>query len=93
MRTEVQKRVRTYVVESWLNGDDRGFDDDTDMQRMGILDSFSTLALVAFLEETFKIQIEPVEINAETFRNVTAIASLVLEKLTALGADMSSTQP
>ncbi len=86
MREEVLKRVRDYVVESWLNGDARGFDDDTDMQRMGILDSFSTLALVAFLEETFKVQIEPVEINAESFRNVNAIASLVLAKLTALSA-------
>jgi len=81
MKDEVQQRVRGYVVESWLNGDERGFDDDTDMQRMGILDSFSTLALVAFLEETFRVQIEPVEINAETFRNVNAIASLVLAKL------------
>ena len=86
MREEVLKRVRDYVVESWLNGDARGFDDDTDMQRMGILDSFSTLALVAFLEETFKVQIEPVEINAESFRNVNAIASLVFAKLTALSA-------
>ena len=86
MSNEVHERVRDYVVESWLNGDARGFDDDTDMQRMGILDSFSTLALVAFLEETFKVQIEPVEINAESFRNVNAIASLVLAKLTALSA-------
>ena len=86
MTDEVQKRVREFVVESWLNGDDRGFDDETDMQRMGILDSFSTLALVAFLEETFKVQIEPVEINAESFRNVTAIASLVVAKLGALSA-------
>jgi acyl carrier protein len=84
MRDEVHSRVREYVVESWLNGDDRGFADDTDMQRMGILDSFSTLALVAFLEETFKVQIEPVEINAESFRNVNAIASLVIAKLTVL---------
>jgi acyl carrier protein len=86
MRDEVHNRVREYVVESWLNGDDRGFVDDTDMQRMGILDSFSTLALVAFLEETFKVQIEPVEINAESFRDVNAIASLVIAKLTALSA-------
>lgn len=86
MRNDVHKSVREYVIESWLNGDDRGFDDDTDMQRMGILDSFSTLALVSFLEETFKVQIEPIEINGETFRNVTAIARLILEKLAAVSA-------
>jgi acyl carrier protein len=86
MRDEVHKRVREYVIESWLNGDGRGFDDDTDMQRMGILDSFSTLALVSFLEETFKIQIEPIEVNGETFRSLRAIGQLILDKLAPASA-------
>jgi acyl carrier protein len=93
MRDAVHKRVREYVIDFWLNGDDRGLDDDTDMQRMGILDSFSMLALVSFLEETFKIQIEPIEINGETFRNVSAIARLTFEKITVASAAAQLIEP
>jgi acyl carrier protein len=72
--------IRKYIVESWLNGDERGLKDDTDLQEAGLLDSLTTLALVAFLEESFKVQLDPGDINAETFRTVNAIAALVVTK-------------
>ncbi len=81
MEMRVKADIRQYIVTTWLSGDERGFDDGTDLQQSGILDSFSTLALVAFLDETFKIQLDPPDINSVTFRNVGTIAQLVLEKL------------
>ena len=82
-----KERVRTginqYIVSTWLSGDGRGFDDDTDMQQSGILDSFSTLSLIGFLESTFKVQLEPADINAETFKSVNSVSKLVLGKLGA----------
>jgi acyl carrier protein len=80
MSTEVKATIRKYIVESWLNGDDRGLKDDTDLQEAGLLDSLTTLALVAFLEESFKVQLDPADINAETFRTVDAIGALVVTK-------------
>ena len=85
MEARVKTTVREHIVNTWLNGDSRGFDDDTDLQESGILDSFSTLALVAFLDESFGVQLDPAEINAETFKNVQSIAALVAEKLDAGG--------
>jgi acyl carrier protein len=81
----VTSDVRQFIVSSWLGGDERGFDDQTDLQQTGILDSFSTLTLIAFLEETFKVQLDPGDINAETFRTVRSVSKLVLEKLAAQG--------
>ena len=81
MQASVQTVVREYIVSTWLNGDSRGFDDDTDLKGIGMLDSFSTLALVAFLDESFNVQLDPAEINAESFKNVHAIANLLVEKL------------
>lgn len=75
------KTINQYIVSTWLSGDARGFDDDTDLQQSGILDSFSTLSTIGFLESTFKVQLEPAEINAETFKTVNTLSKLVLEKL------------
>jgi acyl carrier protein len=80
MSTQVNATIRKYIVESWLNGDERGLQDDTDLQEAGLLDSLTTLALVAFLEESFKVQLDPADINAETFRTVDAIGALVVTK-------------
>jgi acyl carrier protein len=83
MDSNVKSRIHNQIVTTWLNGDDRGFDDDTDLQGTGILDSFSTLSLVAFIDETFRVQLDPVDITAETFKSVTTIAELVGSKLQA----------
>jgi acyl carrier protein len=83
MDVNVKSSIHEQIVTTWLNGDDRGFDDDTDLQGTGILDSFSTLSLVAFIDDTFAVQLDPVDINAETFKSVTTIAELVSHKLGA----------
>jgi len=83
MASNVKTSIHQQIVTTWLNGDDRGFDDDTDLQGTGILDSFSTLSLVAFIDETFKVQLDPVDINAETFKSVSTISELVETKLGA----------
>jgi acyl carrier protein len=76
----VKTAIREYIVSSWLNGDERGLKDDTDLQESGLLDSLTTLSLISFLEESFKIQLDPADINAETFRTVDAIVLLVSQK-------------
>jgi acyl carrier protein len=83
MDSNVKSSIHEQIVTTWLNGDDRGFDDNTDLQGTGILDSFSTLSLVAFIDDTFRVQLDPVDINAESFKSVTTIAELVSSKLNA----------
>lgn len=85
MEARVKADVRQFIVSSWLSGDERGFDEQTDLQQTGILDSFSTLALIAFLEDTFKVQLDPADINSETFRTVSSITKLVLDKRAGQG--------
>jgi acyl carrier protein len=81
----IKDQLREYVVSNWLSGDERGFDADTDLQEAGVLDSFSTLALIGFLDETFHVHLEPAEVNADTFRTVNAIAALVAKKQQSSG--------
>ena len=77
----VKNEIHQYIVTTWLGGDERGFDDETDLQTNGILDSFSTLALAGFLDTAFKVQLDPADINSSTFRSVSTIATLVVDKL------------
>lgn len=81
MQEPIRASIRHYIVTTWLSGDERGFDDETDLLAAGVLDSFSTLSLTAFLAESFHVQLEPSEINPTHLRNVGAIASLVASKL------------
>ncbi len=86
MEARVKSEIRQHIVSTWLSGDERGFTEDTDLQEGGILDSFSTLALIGFLDSTFSIQLEPADINAQTFRSVATITRLVMDKLAKNGA-------
>lgn len=81
VETRVTDGIRDYIVSTWLSGDARGFDVDTDLQESGILDSFATLALIAYLDETFKTRLEPSEVSTESFRTVRTVAKLVVDKL------------
>ncbi len=81
MEARVKADVRQFIVSSWLSGDERGFDEQTDLQQTGILDSFSTLSLVAFMEDTFEIRLDPADVNSETFRSVDSVTRLVLNKI------------
>jgi acyl carrier protein len=88
--TEVQirKTIRDYIVTTWLSGDYRDFSDDANLLQAGILDSYSTLNLAAFLDETFHTALDPAEINPENFRTVNALTRVVLAKI---ATDSSST--
>ncbi len=81
METRVTNEIIDYIVTTWLSGDARGFTEQTDLQASGILDSFSTLALVAFLDEKFEVHLDPADVSTDSFRTVSAVADLVLGKL------------
>jgi acyl carrier protein len=84
----IRKTIYDYIVTTWLSGDERDFSDDTDLLQAGILDSFSTLNLAAFLDESFHAALDPAEINPQNFRSVNELTRTVLTKLA-----FSSTTP
>lgn len=55
----------------------RGLDDDTPLFSSGIVDSFGVLELMAFLEETFGVDIDPGRHELAEFDTVGKIAALV----------------
>jgi len=47
----------------------------------GILDSLTTIELIAKLEEQFKINIENDELNHENFNTISSISSIIKKKI------------
>ncbi len=81
MEERIRASIHQYIVSTWLSGDERGFDDDTDLVSAGILDSFSTLSITAYLEQHFDARLEPADMTPENLRSVNALARIVLGKL------------
>lgn len=73
--------VRAFILENFLPGEDpKNLTDDTELKESGILDSLSTLKLVTFLEERFKIELDASDLDAGNLASVANIASLVAAK-------------
>ena len=78
---EIRQAVREYVLNEFLPGEDPAeLTDATPLITGGILDSISTLRLVNFLEERFRITIEAHEAGVEHLDSVGQIAALIAAK-------------
>ena len=79
---EIRQAVKGYILEEFLPGEDPSeLRDDTPLITGGILDSIATLKLVAFVEETYGIELQPHEADAEHLNTISDIASLVQSKV------------
>jgi len=75
--------VKQFILENFLPGEDpKNLTDDTELKESGILDSLSTLKLVTFLEEHFKIELEASDLDAGNLSSVSSISRLVGSKTT-----------
>ena len=83
---DIRRLLREYIVSTWLSGDGRDFDDETDLTQAGILDSFSMLDLAAFIDERFRVRLEPTDLNAVNLRNVRSLTGIVHERAAAAWA-------
>jgi acyl carrier protein len=54
---------------------------DTDIIAEGLVDSLGIFKLIAFVEEAFKITIEPDEVLLENFQTLRALRNLIVKKL------------
>jgi acyl carrier protein len=54
---------------------------DTDIIGQGLVDSLGIFKLVAFVEESFGVTIEPDEVLLENFQTLRALRNLIVKKL------------
>ncbi len=75
-----QEKIRHFVVENFLFGDDQGLDNDTSFLDNGIIDSTGILELVMFLDEVFSVEIADEELVPENLDSINRIVSFLQQK-------------
>ena len=75
---EISKVVRDYIVKEYVQeGDDREITKTTPLISSGLVDSFSMVSLLRFLEKKYEIDIPDAAATPEAFDSVERIAALV----------------
>jgi acyl carrier protein len=74
-------KIRAYVVENFLFGDDNNLNDDTSFLEEGIIDSTGILELVSFIEETFPIKVEDEELVPENLNSINNVVAYLERKM------------
>ena len=87
--SDVKSKIRAFVVENYLFGDDDGLEESTSFLDTGIIDSTGILELINFISEEFFITIEDEELvpeNLDSINNVTAFIGRKVGKPCSAGA-------
>ncbi len=83
-KTTIRNTVRDHIQREFLR--DQGptsLEDSTPLITGGVLDSISTIRLVSFLEEHFKVEFQAHEVAPDYLDTLAAIADTVAGKLQA----------
>lgn len=84
---DIAGRIRAFLVDSFLLGDDDGFDDSESLIEAGIVDSTGVMEVVTFLEESFAITVDDDDLVADNLDSVERLAAFVGRKLGPNGAN------
>ena len=78
---KLKDKIRQFIVENFLFGDDNGLKDDTSFLDEGIIDSTGILELVSFLEEEFSISVEDEELIPENLDSIMNVVAYLERKM------------
>ena len=80
--SDIKSVLRAFILENLLPGEDpSNLTDETELKESGILDSMSTLKLVTFLEERYKIEFAADDLEPANLSSIAALERLVQSKL------------
>ena len=74
-------KIRAFIIENFLFGNDDGLKDDASFLEEGIIDSTGVLELVNFLEEKFNITIDDEELTPENLDSIENVTEYLERKL------------
>jgi acyl carrier protein len=77
MTDEIIPKLETFVASQILKQPNRRIAADEPLISSGLIDSFSLMDLALYVEDTFGVRIEDTELNADTFDNLSQLASLI----------------
>lgn len=78
-----QQRIRAYIVENFLLGQDDGLDNTESLLERGVVDSTGVMELAMFVEGAFNIKVNDEDFIPDNFDSIQKIAAFVERKSAA----------
>jgi acyl carrier protein len=75
--SETITKLSEFISGTILKQPNRAVDPSEALISSGLIDSFSLMDVALYVEDTFGVRIEDTELNANTFDNLTQLASLI----------------
>jgi len=79
--SEVNEKIRAFVVDNFLFGNDDDLRNDSSFLDEGIIDSTGILELVSFLEEEYGITVEDEELIPENLDSIANVVAYLEKKM------------
>lgn len=76
--SDITEDLTMFLKETFPLAAIQGFDDQTDLMALRIVDSFGLLELLGHIEGTYEIQVEDNDINEINFKSVSSMSSYIL---------------
>lgn len=80
---KTKKKIRAFIIENFLFGEDNDLKEDTSFIEEGIIDSTGVLELIEFLEEEFDIQIDDEDMIPENLNSLNNLEKFLRKLLPA----------
>jgi acyl carrier protein len=77
------QKIRTFVIENYLFGEEGKLGNDDSFLETGIIDSTGVLELVRFLEATFGIKVADEELIPDNLDSINKIVAFLQTKLSS----------
>jgi acyl carrier protein len=77
----IKDKIRDYIQESAKYTGVTGITDDSSLIEAGVIDSLQLVRVVAFIEDTFGVNVADEEILPQNFESINGMELLVMAKL------------
>lgn len=80
--SDTTKQVRAFIFDNFLfDADESALGNDDSFLDKGVIDSTGVLELVSWMEDTFSIQVDDMELTPENLDSVNKLAVFIQSKL------------
>lgn len=80
-----REQIRSFVLETFLDGDETALQNDSSLERSHVVDSAGMLEIILFIEETFGFEVDNDDATPDNFDTIDAMTAYVERKRQELG--------